>query len=41
MSLTDLKTSWTLIDLADAHDALDVLEQLEDKAQIAVQKERD
>ena len=41
VSLTDLKTTWTLLDLADAHDALDLLDQLEDKAQLAAQKDKD
>lgn len=35
MSLQDLRDSWTLLDLADAHLALDLLDQLDDKARIA------
>lgn len=31
VTLTELKTSWTLLDLADAHDALDLLDTLENK----------
>jgi hypothetical protein len=33
VTLTELKTTWSLLDLADAHDALDTLEALDVKAQ--------
>jgi hypothetical protein len=32
VSLTELKTTWSLEDLADAHDSLDLLETLDAKA---------
>ncbi len=34
----DLRTSWTLTDLANGLDYLDFLDRLEDKAEIARQK---
>ena len=39
VTLTELKTTWTLLDLADAHDALDLMEQLEEKAHKAAQEQ--
>jgi hypothetical protein len=37
-TLTELKTSWTLRDLYDAHDVLDLQDQLEYKAQKMAQE---
>lgn len=43
VTLTELKTSWSLLDLAEAHDALDVLDSLNRvaKKRAEVEAERD
>ena len=40
MTLTELKTTWNLEDLADAHDTLDLLELLDAKAQAKEEAQR-
>lgn len=39
VTLTELKTTWTLTDLVDAHEALDLLEQLDELAKKQAQQE--
>ena len=41
MTLAELKTSWNLEDLADAHDTLDLLEKLDAKARAKELAQRD
>lgn len=40
VTLTELKTTWTLLDLADAHDALDLIDQLNHKARTVAEQQR-